>query len=168
MTVAVPPAAIYAAYGTLLADYYSPALTDLAESMPPPDQPRVLTWPAGVEQDRWCGGEIAVQIWSHRPLARVALSFWVPPAGHFQAVEILWQGTTLTRAALAENEIRRIVCTVPARDVRYLDLTCRFDFVFALAPPDIRRCAAMFSGVEVSDGSGWQAAELPDIATAGS
>jgi len=163
----VPRQAIWGHYDTLFGDYYAPALTDLAEVIPPPDLPRVLAWPAGVERDRWCGAEISLQVWSPTPLVRVAVSFWVAPPGGMQAVEISWggvgQGRVLARGFLAENEVLRVVCPLPVAGLRMVDLTCRFDYLFGLAPPDIRRVAGMFSGVEVSAGSGWRAAELPDI-----
>ena len=56
----VPPAAIWGRYDTLFGDYYAPALTDLAEVIPPPDVPRVLAWPTGVERDRWCVGDVGL------------------------------------------------------------------------------------------------------------
>lgn len=102
------------------------------------------------------------------PLTRVAVSFWAQPPGGAQAVEIAWaglgDGRILARAFLAPNEVVRVVCPLPAEGPRVVDLICRFDYLFGLAPPDIRRVAAMFSGVEVSHGGGWRPAELPDIA----
>ena len=162
MAATVPPAAAYGRYDTLIGDYYAPALTDLAESMPPPDRPRLLAWPTGVHRDRWCGGQVSLQIWSPRPVARLMLAFWIPRQGQFQTVEIRWGGTVLAREFLDQSHVTRVACVIPAKDARFLELTCRFDFVFPLAPPDIRACAAMFSGIEVSDGGGWQGVELPD------
>ncbi len=163
----VPRAAIWGAYDKLFADYYAPALTDLAEVIPPPDVPRVLAWPSGVERDGWCGAVLRLQVWSPTPLLRVAVSFWVPPAGRLQAVEVAWagagEGRVLARAFMAENEVRRVACPLPVAGLRMVDLVCRFDFLFGLAPPDIRRVAGMFHGVEVSIGTGWRAAALPDI-----
>jgi GT2 family glycosyltransferase len=165
--VKLPPAAVWARYGTLFGDYYAKALTDLAEVIPPPHRPRVLAWPAGVARDGWCGEEVRLQVWSPTPFLRVAVGFWMPPPGGLQAVEISWQGIgegqVLARAFLAENEVVRVACPLP-RGVRMADLRCRFDFVVPLTPPDIRRVGALFSGVEVSHGAGWRAAELPDIA----
>jgi len=164
----LPAAAIWGGYDSLFADYYAPALTDLAEVNPPQEAPRVLAWPAGVERDRWCEAEIRLQVWHAKPLVRVAVSFWVPSPGRLQGVEIAWagigQGRVLARGYLAENEVVRVVCPLPAAGLRTVDLVCRFDYLFGLAPPDIRRVAAMFHGVEVSVGTGWRAAELPDIA----
>jgi GT2 family glycosyltransferase len=167
MQATVPAEAIWGRYPTLFGDYYAPALTDLAEVIPPPDAPRVLAWPNGVERDRWCGTEVGLQVWNPAPLARVAVSFWVPPPGGAQAVEISWagigEGRVLARAFLAANEVVRVVCTLPVAGLRMVDLLCRFDYLFGLAPPDIRRVAGMFHCVEVSVGTGWRQAELPDI-----
>jgi GT2 family glycosyltransferase/glycosyltransferase involved in cell wall biosynthesis len=166
--VTLPPAAIWAEYGTLFGDYYAKALTDLAEVIPPPDVPRVLAWPSGVARDGWCGAEVRLQVWSPTPIARVAVAFSVPSGGGLQAVEISWDGAgdgqVLARAFMAENEVTRVVCALPASGLRLADLACRFDFLVGLAPPDIRRVAGMFVGVEVSQGAGWRSAELPDIA----
>ena len=163
----VPGEAIWGRYDTLFRDYYAPALTDLAEVIPPPDAPRVLAWPTGVERDRWCVGDLRLQVWSPEPLVRVAVSFWVPPAGGMQAVEISWagvgEGRVLARAFLSANEVVRIVCALPVAGLRMVDLLCRFDYQFGLAAPDIRRVAGMFHAVEVSVGTGWRQAELPDI-----
>ncbi len=165
-----PPAASADAYGqyqNLVGNYYAPALTDLAEVIPPPDLPRLLAWPTGVHPDRWCGTEIALQVWNPRPIARLMLSFWITPEARFQAVEILAGGRVLARAFLDETQVKRVVCPIPAADARFLDITCRFDFVIGLQAPDIRRCAAMFSGIEVSDGGPWQPVELPDQGSGG-
>jgi GT2 family glycosyltransferase/glycosyltransferase involved in cell wall biosynthesis len=162
LEVNVAAAAVYGQYNRLVGDYYAPALTDLAESIPPPDLPRLLAWPTGVHRDRWCGGQVALQIWSPQPIARLMLAFWIPRHAQFQTVEILWNGIVLTREPLDEGRVKRVVCMVPARDTRFLDLVCRFDFVVPLAPPDVRAAAAMFSGIEVSDGGPWQGVELPD------
>ncbi len=167
LQVSVPADAIWASYGSLFADYYAPALADLAAVAPPPDVPRVLAWPGGVARDGWCGAEIRLQIWSAVPLLRVALAFWVPAQGGLQSVEIAWTGagenTVLAHGCLAANETSRVVCALPVAGQRMIDLVCRFDYLFALAPPDIREASAMFSGVEVSHGSGWRQAELPGL-----
>jgi GT2 family glycosyltransferase/glycosyltransferase involved in cell wall biosynthesis len=163
----VPDEAIWGRYDTLFGDYYAASLTELAEVIPPPDAPRVLAWPTGVERDRWCGPEIGLQVWSPTPLVRVAISFWMPPQGAMQAVEIAWAGVgdgrVLARAFLGGGEVARVVCPLPDAGIRMVDLVCRFDHLFGLAPPDIRRVAGMFHAVEVSHGNGWRPAELPDI-----
>ncbi len=167
LQVAVKPAAIWGHYDTLFADYYAPALADLAEIIPAPDIPRVLSWPTGVERDRWCGTDVRLQVWNPTPIVRVAVSFWVPLEGALQAVEIAWagvgEGRVLARAFLAAHEVVRVICPIPVAGVRMVDLACRFDYLFGLAPPDIRRVAANFSKVEVSVGTGWRACDLPDI-----
>jgi hypothetical protein len=80
-------------------------------------------------------------------------------------VEIAWAGIgesrVLARSFLAANEVVRVTCPLRERKFRVVDLACRFDYIFGLAPPDVRRVAAIFSGVEVDDGGGWRAAELP-------
>ncbi len=163
----VPEGAIWAHYDTLFANYYAPALTELAEIVPDPNVPRVLSWPAGVERDRWCGSEVRLQVWNPAPIVRVAVSFWVPPEGGLQAVEIAWagagEGRVLARAFMNGNEVVRVVCPVPVAGVRMVDLVCRFDYLFGLAPPDIRRVSANFANVEVSVGTGWRKCDLPDI-----
>jgi GT2 family glycosyltransferase/glycosyltransferase involved in cell wall biosynthesis len=162
MDVSLSPDAVYGQYDRLVGDYYAPALTDLAESIPPPDLPRLLAWPVGVHRDRWCGGQVSFQVWSARPVARLMLSFWIPKHAQFQTVEILWNGMVLSREPLDEGRVKRVICVIPSRNVRFLDLSCRFDFVVPLAPPDVRAAAAMFSGIEVSDGGPWQGVEVPD------
>jgi hypothetical protein len=116
-----------------------------------------------VHRDRWCGGQASLQVWSPRPITRLMLAFWIPRNAQFQMVEILWGTTVLAREPLDEGRVKRVVCAIPAKDARFLDLTCRFDFVVPLAPPDVRSAAAMFSGIEVSDGGPWHSVELPDL-----
>jgi GT2 family glycosyltransferase/glycosyltransferase involved in cell wall biosynthesis len=161
MTQAVPPAACYGQYERLLADYYEPALVDLAESVPPPDMPRLLAWPAGMHRDRWCGAETSLQVWAPRPIVRLALSFWVPEQVAMQAIEIVWNGHVLARQFLDEARVTRIECAIPARDMRFLDVACRCDFIYPLQAPDLRSCAVMFAGIELSTGGNWQSVELP-------
>jgi hypothetical protein len=69
----------------------------------------------------------------------------------------------LARAFLSANEVVRVVCPLPLAGLRMVDLLCRFDYLFGLAAPDIRRVTGMFHAVEVSVGTGWRQAELPDI-----
>jgi GT2 family glycosyltransferase/glycosyltransferase involved in cell wall biosynthesis len=159
---AIAPAALYAGYRRLMEDYYAPALADLAEASPPPDQPRLLGWPAGMHPDRWCDPVVGFALWSARPLARIALSLQVPAAGYLQAVEIAANGVRLARSMLENGPLQRIACPLPQTGARLLRLTCRFDFVFRLAPPDIRSCAALFFGLRVSEGTGWLEIDLPE------
>jgi GT2 family glycosyltransferase/glycosyltransferase involved in cell wall biosynthesis len=162
LTLNVAADRVYGSYHRLIGDYYAPALTDLAESIPPPDLPRLLTWPANVHRDRWCGAEIALQVWSPRPILRLMLAFWAPKQAPMQAVEISCGGVVVARAFLDEGRVKRVVCPIPG-EARFIDIACRFDFIVPLAPPDIRSAAAMFSGIEVSDGGPWQGVELPDF-----
>ena len=157
----VPVTALYGQYTRLMADYYVPALADLAEVAPPPDLPRRLGAPRGVHDDGWCDGTVSFSLWSRRRLERLALDLWVPTDGRFQAVEIACNGVTLTRGFIDQDGQRRIVCTLPPGEARLLEITCTFDFVFPLAPPDIRSCAAMLSAVRVSEGAGWVTIDLP-------
>ncbi len=163
----VAPGAIWGHYDTLFGDYYTATLTDLAEVVPAPHVPRLLAWPTGVERDRWCGTEVRLQVWNPTPIVRVAVSFWVPPEGALQAVEVSWagvgEGRVLARAFMSGNDVVRVICPLPVAGIRMVDLTCRFDYLFGLAPPDIRRVAANFAKVEVSVGTGWRPCELPDI-----
>jgi GT2 family glycosyltransferase len=160
-----PGLALYGEYRRLLESYYVPALADLAEAIPPPEHPRLLTRPAGLHGDRWCEGVLVLELWSARPAGRVALRFWVPPAGRLQAVEIAAEGVRLARAFLAAGETTRVVCVLPDSSARQITLRCRFDFVFRLEPPDIRACAAMLSGLEVAEERGWRAVDLPEAAS---
>ena len=152
---------LYAHYGELMSDYYAAPLRDLIETAPPPDLPRVLGSIRGLDDDGWCGGAIGWRLWSPRPLQRLALDVWVPADGRFQMVEIACNGTTILRAPLDEGAVRRIVCHLPPGEARLVEITCTFDFLFALQPPDVRSCAAMLSAMHVHDGTGWLAIELP-------
>ncbi len=163
MRLTVPFQAIDGQYARLLADYYAPALVDLAESIPPPDLPRLLAWPDGVDDDRWCHATATLQIWSPTPIQRLMLSFWVPDGVAFQAVEITCAGHVLARVFLDEAQVKRVVCQFPASEMRFADLTCRFDFVVPLQAPDLRARAAMFSGLEIGEGNLWRAVELPEL-----
>jgi hypothetical protein len=86
-----------------------------------------------------------------------------------QAIEISWagvgEGRVLAREFLAENQARRVVCQLPAMDLRMVDLVCRFDHLFHLGAPDVRRAASLFYGVEVDIGTGWRYASLPGAET---
>ena len=101
-------------------------------------------------------------------MVRIGLRFWTLAPGGLQAVEIVWANAgdcrILAREFLVENEEYRIVCELPAAGLRLVDLVCRFDYVFPLRPPDLRRAAAMLYGVDVSDGTGWRPALLPGTA----
>ena len=157
----VPAAAIDGRYNTLMREYYIPALTDLAESMPPPDQPRLLAWPEGTDRDNWCGDTVHLRLWSREPVARLMLSFWMPPSAALQGVEISCGNRVLARAFLDAGQIGRVVAPLAATDACFLDITCRFDFTFPLEPPDVRARAAVLSGIEISHGAGWLAVEMP-------
>jgi GT2 family glycosyltransferase len=159
-----PRLPLYGEYRRLLEDYYVPALADLVEAIPPPEHPRLLNRPEGLHGDRWCEGVLVLHLWSAQPATRLALRFWLPPAGRLQAVEITAEGVRLARAFLTAGETTRIVCTLPDPGARRITLRCRFDFVFRLEPPDIRACAAMFAGLEVAGERGWRAVELPEAA----
>ena len=161
LSAAVPQTALYGQYGSLLRDYYGPALIDLAESMPPADTARLLCWPEGVERDRWCAASIRLFLWSPTPAARLALSFWTPEGVAMQFVEIAAQGATLARSSLDEGQVKRVTCLLPEARGGFLDVTCRFDFTFPLQPPDLRACAAMFAGIEIDQGHGWRGVDLP-------
>jgi GT2 family glycosyltransferase/glycosyltransferase involved in cell wall biosynthesis len=164
MRVTVPPAALYGQYATLMGDYYAAALCDLAEAAPPPDLPCILGAPRGLHDDGWCDGVLTLRLWSARRIERIALDLWVPPEGRFQVVEITCDGAKLLRRFIDEGDGRRIVCPLPDSERRLREITCTFDFTFRLQPPDIRACAAMLSAVQVNDGGGWLAVELPDAA----
>lgn len=164
MRTEVPVTALYGRYTRLMDDYYASALIDLAETVPPPDLPRMLGAPRGVDDDGWCAGTVVFRLWSARRLERLALDLWVPAEGRLQAVEIACNGAVLTRRFIDEGSVRRIVCTLPESESRLLEITCSFDFVFRLAAPDVRACAAMLSAVRVSEGTGWHALALPAAA----
>ncbi|HET9019590.1 MAG TPA: glycosyltransferase, partial [Acetobacteraceae bacterium] len=163
----VPAASLYGQYGKLMADYYAPALADLAEVAPAPDAPRLLGPVAGLDEDNWCDGTLRVRLWSARKLQRLALTFWVPEEGRFQAVTIACNGVPLGRHVLEEGTSRRFVVPLPADEQgRRAEITCRFDFVFRLQPPDIRSRAAMLASIQVSEGVGWHTLDLPDALSA--
>ncbi len=159
-----PGLPLYGSYRRMMGDYYVPALADLAAAIPPPDLPRLLLRPAGLHDDAWCDSAVTLHLWSARPLARVALNLWLPEAGRHQAVEITTNAVRLVRRFLEPGAAERIVLTLPEGTGPRLDLVCRFDFVFRLAAPDVRACAAMLSGVQVSDGRGWLPLDLPGTA----
>ena len=163
MRTEVSAAALYGQYARLMADYYASALADLVEALPPPDLPRMLGAPRGVHSDGWCDSTMRFRLWSGRRPTRLALEFWLPAEGRLQAVEIACDGAVLVRRFLDDGGVRRIVCTLPDGNARLLEITCTFDFVFRLAAPDIRACAAMLSAVHVSEGAGWHTIDLPGI-----
>jgi hypothetical protein len=157
----VPRTALYGQYERLAGDYYAPALTDLIEASPAPDTARLIGTPSGVFDDRWCDGEVSLAFWHARPIERIALSFWLPPDAPPQAMEIAANGTILARRFLEAGEVTRVVCAIPGGRATRATLTCRFDFVFRLAAPDVRSCAAMLHQIALSDGCGWQPVDLP-------
>ncbi len=163
---AAPDAPLYGEYRRMMADYYAPALIDLAAAITPPDLPRLLRQPHGLHPDRWCDGTVSLPLWSGRPLNRLALSLWLPEEGRHQAVEITCNGRTLGRHTLEPGNVQRIVCVLPEGQARWLDIICRFDFVFRLGAPDVRECAAMMSAIQVGDGRGWLALDLPNAEAA--
>jgi glycosyltransferase involved in cell wall biosynthesis len=157
----LPQAALYGQYDGLMRDYYAPALANLVEAIEPPDRPRVLAWPAGLEPDGWCGGEVRLQLWLPRPAEQLRVAFWVPAAGQMQAVDVRCNSRLLTRSFLDAEATTRVTCQPTPQDGRFLDLTLRFDFVFRLRPPDIRSCAGTLSGIEIREGGFWRRAEMP-------
>jgi GT2 family glycosyltransferase len=161
MQVSVPREALYGQYGTLLADYYDPALADLTEASPPPDTPRALTVPRGLHDDFWCEGEVALHLWHARSMTGLAAAFWLPPSAPPQGVEITANGVMLARRFLNPGEVTRIVCQIAEGGARRLEVALRFDFVFRLAPPDVRSCAAILHELAVNEGGVWQRIELP-------
>ncbi len=161
MRADVPAATLYGRYGDLMQDYYDASLVDLMETVSAPDQPRILGRVSGHHRDGWCAGTVGFRLWSARPLQRLALDLWVPAEGRFQTVEIACNGTAVLRRPIEDGDVQRIVCTLPPSDTRLLEITCTFDFLFRLQPPDVRSGAAMLSAVRVNDGTGWLAVELP-------
>ncbi|MDA8251383.1 MAG: glycosyltransferase [Rhodospirillales bacterium] len=135
MRAGVPEAALYGRYATLMANYYAPALADLAETVPPPDLPRILGAPRGVHGDGWCDGTMNFRLWSGQRPTRLALDFWLPAEGRLQAVEITCDGAVLARRFLDAGRVQRLVCTLPEGSARLLEIACTFDFVFRLAAP---------------------------------
>ena len=156
----VPVEALYGQYSGLMAKYYQPALVDLAETLPPPDLPRVLGQPSGLNHDGWCAGTVLFRLWSARPLQRLALDLWVPAEGRFQTVAVTCNGIEIVRRPIEDGGVQRIVCVLPPADTRLLEIACTFDFLFPLQPPDVRSCAAVLSAAHVNDGSGWFALDL--------
>ena len=157
---------LYGSYRRLMADYYAPSLAELAEVAPPPDLPCLLGLPHGLHDDGWCDGTVTLRLWSPHRLQRLALDFWVPADGQFQAVEIACNGRPLARRFLDDGAVQRCILPLPEDAGRRLDVALTFDFVFRLQPPDVRRCAAMLSAVRVSDGTGWLSVALPEGAAA--
>ena len=165
-TAEVPAALLYGQYGSLLRDYYAPALTDLIDVAPAPDLPRLLSAPRGWHADGWCEGSVSLAVWSARPPQRLAFDFWVPDEARFQAVTIACNGERLARHSLEPGGGRRIVLALPQDGRRPLAITCRFDFVLRPRAPDVRACAAILSAVQVSEGEGkgWLTLERPGAA----
>ncbi len=158
----VPAERLYGRYGRLMADYYAADLTDLAETVPPPEAPRLLGRPLGLHGDGWCDGGVTMRLWSARPITRLAMDFWVPAEGRLQGVEIACNGGVLARHFIEDGSVRRIVCVLPPEVPRLREITFSFDFVFRLQAPDVRACAAMLSGLWVSEGNGWLALPLAE------
>jgi GT2 family glycosyltransferase len=157
----LPAAAVFGTYPALVGDYYAPALVDLMESTPPPDLPQLVGLPRGLDHDRWCAGTLRLRLWARMRPEQIAFDLWVPAEARLQAVEIACNNTTLTRGFIEPDGVRCVVCTLPQGRERLLDITCTFDFVFPLAAPDVRSCAAMLSRLRVGSGGRWLDVPLP-------
>ncbi len=161
--VDLPPAALFGTYPTLLGDYYTPALADLMGSVAPPDRPQLVGQPRGLDHDGWCAGILGLHLWAREPPEQLVFDLWVPAEARLQAVEIACNGATLARRFIEPDGIRSIACALGRDGRRLFDITCTFDFVFRLAAPDIRSCAAMLSRLRVGTGGRWFTVPLPQV-----
>lgn len=157
----LPAAALFGTYPALVGHYYAPALADLMGSVPPPDLPQLVGLPRGLDHDGWCAGTLGLRLWARMRPEQIAFDLWVPAEARLQAVEITCNDATLTRCFIEPDGVQCVVGTLPQGPGRLLDITCTFDFVFPLAAPDVRSCAAMLSRLRVGAGGRWLDVPLP-------